>query len=31
MIEQSVTKIFLANPQAARDEYVEGFGLSQAE
>ena len=31
MIEQSVTKIFLANPQAVRDEYVEGFGLSQAE
>lgn len=31
MIEQSVTKIFLANPQALRDEYVEGFGLSEAE
>jgi type IV secretion system protein VirB4 len=31
MVEQSVTKIFLANPQAVRDEYVEGFGLSQAE
>jgi type IV secretion system protein VirB4 len=31
MIEQSVTKIFLANPEAVRDEYVEGFGLSQAE
>jgi type IV secretion system protein VirB4 len=26
-----VTKIFLANPQALREEYVEGFGLSQAE
>ncbi|MFG6433009.1 VirB4 family type IV secretion/conjugal transfer ATPase [Roseateles sp. LYH14W] len=31
MVEQSVTKIFLANPQAVRDEYVEGFGLSEAE
>jgi len=31
MVEQSVTKIFLANPEAVRDEYVEGFGLSQAE
>ncbi|MCL4738036.1 MAG: VirB4 family type IV secretion/conjugal transfer ATPase [Burkholderiaceae bacterium] len=31
MVEQSVTKIFLANPQALREEYVEGFGLSQAE
>ncbi|MBE7416725.1 MAG: VirB4 family type IV secretion/conjugal transfer ATPase [Ideonella sp.] len=31
MVEQSVTKIFLANPQAVREEYVEGFGLSQAE
>ena len=31
MVEQSVTKIFLANPQALRDEYVEGFGLSDAE
>ncbi|MBK6854637.1 MAG: VirB4 family type IV secretion/conjugal transfer ATPase [Burkholderiales bacterium] len=31
MIEQSVTKIFLANPQAVREEYVEGFGLSEAE
>ena len=31
MIEQSVTKIFLANPEAVREEYVEGFGLSQAE
>ena len=28
MIEQSVTKIFLANPAAVREEYVEGFGLS---
>jgi type IV secretion system protein VirB4 len=31
MVEQSVTKIFLANPQALRDEYVEGFGLNEAE
>jgi len=31
MIEQSVTKIFLANPAAVREEYVEGFGLSAAE
>jgi type IV secretion system protein VirB4 len=31
MVEQSVTKIFLANPQALRDEYVDGFGLSEAE
>ena len=31
MVEQSVTKIFLANPQAVREEYVEGFGLSHAE
>jgi type IV secretory pathway VirB4 component len=31
MIEQRVSKIFLANPEAQREEYVEGFGLSQAE
>jgi type IV secretion system protein VirB4 len=31
MVEQSVTKIFLANPEAQRDEYIEGFGLSEAE
>jgi type IV secretion system protein VirB4 len=31
MIEQSVTKIFLSNPDALRDEYVDGFGLSGAE
>ena len=31
MIEQSVTKIFLANPGAVREEYVDGFGLSEAE
>ena len=31
MVEQSVTKIFLANPEALREEYVEGFGLSEAE
>jgi type IV secretion system protein VirB4 len=31
MVEQSVTKIYLANPEAVRAEYVEGFGLSDAE
>jgi type IV secretion system protein VirB4 len=31
MVEQSVSKIFLANPDAVREEYVEGFGLSNAE
>jgi type IV secretion system protein VirB4 len=31
MVEQSVTKIFLANPEAVREEYVEGFGLSETE
>ena len=31
MVEQSVTKIFLANPEAVREEYVDGFGLSGAE
>jgi type IV secretion system protein VirB4 len=31
MVEQSVTKIFLANPDAAHDEYVGGFGLTEAE
>jgi len=31
MIEQSVTKIFLANPEAVREEYVDGFGLNEAE
>ena len=31
MVEQSVTKIFLANSEALREEYVEGFGLSEAE
>lgn len=31
MVEQSVTKIFLSNPEALRSEYVEGFGLSEAE
>jgi type IV secretion system protein VirB4 len=31
MVEQSVTKFFLANPEAVREEYVEGFGLSEAE
>lgn len=31
MVEQSVTKIYLANPEAVRDEYVQGFGLTDAE
>ena len=31
MVEQSVTKIFLANAEALREEYVDGFGLTQAE
>jgi type IV secretion system protein VirB4 len=31
MVEQSVTKIFLANAEALREEYVDGFGLSDAE
>ena len=31
MVEQSVTKIFLANSEALREEYVDGFGLSDAE
>ncbi|MCW5658788.1 MAG: VirB4 family type IV secretion/conjugal transfer ATPase [Burkholderiaceae bacterium] len=31
MVEQSVTQIFLANPQAVREEYVDGFGLGEAE
>jgi type IV secretion system protein VirB4 len=31
MVEQSVTKMFLANPEALREEYVDGFGLSEAE
>jgi type IV secretion system protein VirB4 len=31
MVEQSVTKIFLANAEALRHEYVEGFGLTEAE
>ena len=31
MVEQSVTKIFLANPEAMREEYIEGFGLTEAE
>ncbi len=31
MVEQSVTKIFLANTDAVRDEYLDGFGLSDAE
>ena len=31
LIEQSVTKICLANPDAQFDEYVDGFGLTAAE
>jgi type IV secretion system protein VirB4 len=31
MVEQSVTKIFLANSDAVREEYVDGFGLTDAE
>jgi type IV secretion system protein VirB4 len=31
MVEQSVTKICLANPGAVREEYVDGFGLTEAE
>jgi len=31
MVEQSVTKIFLANPDALKKEYIEGFGLTEAE
>jgi type IV secretion system protein VirB4 len=31
MVEQSVTKIFLANSEALREEYVDAFGLSDAE
>ena len=31
MVEQCVTKIFLANTEAVREEYVEGFGLTEAE
>ena len=31
MVEQSATKIFLANPEAVRADYVEGFGLTEAE
>jgi type IV secretion system protein VirB4 len=31
LVEQSVTKICLANPDAEEGEYVEGFGLTPAE
>ncbi|XHS77085.1 VirB4 family type IV secretion/conjugal transfer ATPase [Burkholderiaceae bacterium UC74_6] len=31
MVEQSATKIFLANPEAVRADYIDGFGLSEAE
>ncbi len=31
LVEQSATKIFLPNPDAVREEYVDGLGLSEAE
>lgn len=31
MVSQSVTKIFLPDEAATREDYVEGFGLSEAE
>lgn len=31
LIQQSATKIFLPNPDAIFDEYVEGFGLTETE
>ena len=31
LVEQSVTKICLANPDAQFEEYVDGFGLTRAE
>jgi len=31
LIEQTPTKIFFPNPEAARADYVEGFGLSERE
>ena len=31
LIEQSVTKIFLPNPSALHDDYVNGFNLTEAE
>jgi type IV secretion system protein VirB4 len=31
LIEQSVTKIFLANPDAMKQEYIGGFGLNDVE
>ena len=31
IIEQSATNIFMANPKARRQDYVEGFGLSDYE
>ena len=31
LIEQSVTKIFLANPDAMKQEYMGGFGLNDVE
>ncbi len=31
MVEQSVTQIYLPNPRADRDDYVDGFKLTEAE
>jgi len=31
MVQQSVTQIYLANPRADRKDYVEGFGVTDAE
>lgn len=31
VVEQSVTKIFMHNSDAVREEYMDGFGLSEAE
>jgi type IV secretion system protein VirB4 len=31
MVEQSVTQVFLPNPKADRDDYVNGFKVTEAE
>lgn len=31
LVQQAATKIFLPNPDGRRDEYVDGFGLTNAE
>ena len=31
MVEQSVTQIFLPNPRADHDDYVQGFKVTEAE